>query len=54
MAESVSVVTKTYGFLLRLLPRVAGFDCTHRFTLVDRLEADALEVLAITGSGSGE
>lgn len=45
MAENLDVVTKTYDMILWLLPQVAKFPRSHRFTLGDRLESLALDIL---------
>jgi hypothetical protein len=45
MAENLDVVTKTYDLILWLLPQVARFPRAHRFTLGDRLESLALDIL---------
>jgi hypothetical protein len=47
MRREVSAVTRTYGFVLWLLPHIAGFARQHRFTLGDRLEGGVLEVLEL-------
>lgn len=45
MAENLDVVTRTYDLLLWLLPQVARFPRSHRFTLGDRLEVLGLDIL---------
>ena len=45
MAEDLDVVTRTYDLILWLLPQVAKFPRSHRFTLGDRLESLALDIL---------
>ena len=45
MRNDPSVVVKTYDFVLWLLPHLAGFSRQHRFTLGDRMENQALEIL---------
>ena len=45
MAEDLDVVTKTYDLILWLLPQVAKFPRSHRFTLGERLESLALDIL---------
>ena len=45
MDNKPSVVQKTYDFLLWLLPHIAKFSRQHRFTLGDRLEREALDLL---------
>ena len=47
MPDEVSAVTKTYDFVLWLLPHIAGFSRQHRFTLGDRMEEGALEILEL-------
>jgi len=47
MPDEVSAVTKTYDFVLWLLPHLADFSRQHRFTLGDRLEEGALEILEL-------
>jgi hypothetical protein len=47
MRQEVSAVTRTYDFVLWLLPHIAGFARRHRFTLGDRLEGGVLEVLEL-------
>jgi hypothetical protein len=56
MAEELRAVTKAYDFTLWLLPHLAKFSRDHRFTLGDRLEEGALEVLEllVEASYSGE
>lgn len=45
VAEKLDVVTRTYELLLWLLPQVARLPRWHRFTLGDRLETLALDIL---------
>ena len=45
MAEDLDVVTRTYDLILWLLPQVAKFPRSHRFTLGDRLKSLALDIL---------
>jgi len=45
--EDISVIMKTYDFTLWLLPHLAKFSRDHRFTLGNRLEEGALEVLEL-------
>lgn len=45
--QELSAVTKAYDFVLWLLPHVAGFARTHRFTLGDRIEEGALDLLEL-------
>jgi len=45
--DEISVIVKTYDFTLWLLPHVAKFSRDHRFTLGNRLEEGALEVLEL-------
>jgi hypothetical protein len=45
VAEQLDVVTRTYDLILWLLPHVAKFPRSHRFTVGDRLESLALDVL---------
>jgi len=47
MDGELSVVTKTYDFLLWLLPHLAKFPREHRFTLGDRLEEGSLALLEL-------
>ena len=47
MADEISVIAKTYDFTLWLLPHLAKFSRDHRFTLGDRLEDGALEILEL-------
>lgn len=47
MPDEVSAVTKTYDFLLWLLPRINDFARQHRFTLGDRMEQRALDLLEL-------
>ena len=47
MRSEVRAVTRMYDFSLRLLPHIAGFSRQHRFTLGDRLESVALEILEL-------
>lgn len=51
MAEP-SVIAKTYDFTLWLLPHLAKFSRDHRFTLGNRLEEGALEVLDLLVAAS--
>ena len=44
-SEEVSAVAKMYDFTLWLLPHIAKFSRDHRFTLGDRMEVGALEIL---------
>lgn len=46
-AEDVKAVSKMYDFILWVLPHVEKFPRSHRFTLGDRLELTALEVLEL-------
>ena len=52
----LSVIVKTYDFTLWLLPHLAKFSRDHRFTLGNRLEDGALEVLdlLVAASYTGE
>ncbi len=45
--DEISVIVKTYDFTLWLLPHLTKFSRDHRFTLGNRLEEDALEVLEL-------
>ena len=45
--DEVSAVAKMYDFTLWLLPHLAKFPREHRFTLGDRLELGALEILEL-------
>ena len=45
MADEMRAVTKAYDFTLWLLPHLAKFSRDHRFTLGNRLEDGALEIL---------
>ena len=45
MADDLDVVTRTYDLTLWLLPQVARFRRSHRFTLGDRLETLVLDIL---------
>ena len=47
MPDTLRAVTKTYDFTLWLLPHLAKFSRDHRFTLGNRLEEGALEVLEL-------
>ena len=47
MRQEVSAVRKTYDFILWLMPHLAHFSRLHRFTLGDRMEERALEVLEL-------
>lgn len=47
MPDELRAVTKTYDFTLWLLPHLAKFSRDHRFTLGNRLEEGALEVLEL-------
>ncbi len=47
MPNEVSAVTRTYDYTLWLLPHIAGFVRQHRFTLGNRLEEGALEILEL-------
>jgi hypothetical protein len=47
-----SVIAKTYDFTLWLLPHLAKFSRDHRFTLGNRLEEGALEVLDLLVAAS--
>ncbi|OIO95182.1 MAG: hypothetical protein AUJ92_08420 [Armatimonadetes bacterium CG2_30_59_28] len=44
-SDEVSVVAKTYDFVLWLLPHLVKFPRDHRFTLGNRLEDGVLEIL---------
>jgi len=46
-SEEISAVAKMYDFTLWLLPHLAKFSRDHRFTLGDRMEEGALEVLEL-------
>ena len=41
----LSVITKTYDFVLWLIPRIDKFPRSRKFTLGDHLERDALDLL---------
>lgn len=41
----LSAITKTYDFVLWLLPHITKFPHEHRFTLGNRLEEGVLEIL---------
>ena len=41
----LSAITKTYDFVLWLLPHIAKFPSDHRFTLGNRLEEGVLDIL---------
>jgi len=45
MRNEVSVVARVYDLTLWLLPHLAKFSRDHRFTLGDRIEVTALELL---------
>lgn len=47
MPDEVSAVTKTYDLLLWLLPHICNFTRQHRFTLGDRIEQRALDLLEL-------
>ena len=44
-AQEVTAVTRTYDFLLWLMPITADFPRAHRYTLGTRLEEGALDLL---------
>ena len=43
----ISVVVKTYDFILWLLPHLAKFSRDHRFTLGNRMEEGAQDILEL-------
>ena len=45
--NEVPAVAKTYDLVLWLLPHVAKFSRAHRFTVGERVEATALEILEL-------
>ena len=47
MDNKLSVVARTYDFVLWLLPHIAKFSREHRFTLGDHLEREALDLLMV-------
>lgn len=47
MAEELRAVTKAYDFTLWLLPHLAKFSRDYRFTLGNKLEEGALEILEL-------
>jgi len=50
--DNISVIAKAYDFTLWLLPHLAKFSRDHRFTLGNRLEDGALEVLDLLVAAS--
>jgi hypothetical protein len=46
-AEDVKAVSKMYDFILWVLPHLENFPRSHRFTLSDRLEHTALDILEL-------
>jgi hypothetical protein len=47
MSDDLRAVTKAYDFALWLLPHVAKFNRSHRFTLGDRVGEGVLETLEL-------
>jgi len=52
MPDELRAVTKAYDFNLWLLPHIAKFSRDHRFTLGNRLEEGALDVLELLVAAS--
>ncbi|MEI7834047.1 MAG: diversity-generating retroelement protein Avd [bacterium] len=50
--DEISVIVKTYDFTLWLLPHIAKFSRDHRFTLGNRLEEGALDVMELLVAAS--